>query len=299
MTTTEPTEAILVPEPLPATAPLPEGQPSLTPQQARVAQVAGALEDAYAKGSELLLSDEERKALAAPFPDDQIEKRPHDGLLYIPHILVSGRLCDVLGAGQWCMIRRREWIEGTRIYAEYVMKVRGCYVGESIGAMEYHPNNPRMNYSDALEGTRGECIRRIAAKDLNCGAQVWSPAYCRGWEERRNAAKPQTKAKPATTAAPETKPSRVSESDGLTRCDAKFVEFKEINSKPGAKPWRLFACRFESDSGSQFECCTFDAKIGETLPVLVGHEVTIQHKPGRKVGTLELMSIEPSDDLPM
>jgi len=155
-----------------------------TSQQARIDEVNEALLPAYQKASELRLSDEENQALLVPFADDQVEIRPHDGLLYIPHIHISDRLIRVLGAGQWAMVRRREWIEANRIYAEYVMKVRGCFVGESVGAMDYHPSNPRMNYSDALEGTRGECIRRIAAKDLGCGSQVWNPEYCRQWVAR-------------------------------------------------------------------------------------------------------------------
>jgi len=152
-----------------------------TSQQARIDEVTEALLPAYQKASELRLTDGENEALLCPFFDELVEIRPHDGLLYIPHIHISDRLIRVLGAGQWAMVRRREWIEGNRIYAEYVMKVRGCFVGESVGAMDYHPSNPRMNYSDALEGTRGECIRRIAAKDLGCGSQVWNPEYCRQW----------------------------------------------------------------------------------------------------------------------
>lgn len=152
-----------------------------SPQQNRTEEVNEALLPAYQKASELKLTDAEDRELQRPFSDDEVEIRPHDGLLYIPHIHISNRLTTTLGGGQWSMIRRREWIEGNRIYAEFVMKVRGCYVGESVGAMDYHPNNPRMNYADALEGTRGECIRRIAAKDLACGSQVWDPAFCRRW----------------------------------------------------------------------------------------------------------------------
>jgi len=170
-------------EPLPV-APSVEASEAKTSQQTRIDEVAEALLPAYQKASELRLSDKENKALLEPFADEQVEIRPHDGLLYIPHIHISDRLIRVLGAGEWAMVRRREWIEGNRIYAEYVMKVRGCFVGESVGAMDYHPSNARMNYSDALEGTRGECIRRIAAKDLGCGSQVWNPEYCRQWIAR-------------------------------------------------------------------------------------------------------------------
>lgn len=149
--------------------------------QNRIGEVSEALTPAYQKASTLELTDSEVTALTADFPDCDVEIRPHDGLLYIPHIAISDRLCEVFRPGKWCMVRRREWLEGNRIYAEWVLLIRGCLIGESVGAMDYHPNNAKMNYSDALEGTRGECIRRIAAKELSCGSQVWRPAYCRAW----------------------------------------------------------------------------------------------------------------------
>lgn len=158
--------------------------PVVDAKQHRQIEVNEALLPAYQKASTLVLTEKERTDLTAPFSDEDVEKRPHDGLLYIPHIVISDRLCQVFGPGQWCTVRRREWIEGTRIYAEWVMLIRGCFIGESVGAMDYHPNNAKMNYSDALEGTRGECIRRIAAKELSCGSQVWRPSYCRQWNER-------------------------------------------------------------------------------------------------------------------
>lgn len=159
----------------------PEPPPPSTAVQNRIGEVSEALIPAYQKASTLELTDSEVAALTADFPDCDVEIKPHDGLLYIPHIAISDRLCEVFRPGKWCMVRRREWLEGNRIYAEWVLLIRGCLIGESVGAMDYHPNNPKMNYSDALEGTRGECIRRIAAKELKCGSQVWRPAYCRQW----------------------------------------------------------------------------------------------------------------------
>ena len=163
-----------------------EPEPALpaTAQVHRVNEVAEALLPAYQKASTLELTEAEKAALTAPFDDKDVEVRPHDGLLYIPHIVISDRLCQVFGPGKWCTVRRREWLEGNRVYAEWVLLIRGVFVGESVGAMDYHPGNPKMNYSDALEGTRGECIRRIAGKELGCGSQVWRPSYCREWSAK-------------------------------------------------------------------------------------------------------------------
>lgn len=151
------------------------------PQPTRADEYSSALAQAYAKAGTLILTKEESEALMAPFPDEQVAVRPHDGLLYIPHILVSDRLTRVLGPGQWTMVRRWEKFEEGVIYAEYVLIIRGVFVGEAIGGQAYQPKNPKMNYSDALEGTQGEALRRICGKRLSLGSQVWSPDYCDSW----------------------------------------------------------------------------------------------------------------------
>lgn len=173
----------------------PQTQPKhSTAGELRVMEINSALAPAYAKAGTLEMTTTESEGITAPFPDEIVEKRPHDGLFYIPHIHVSDRLTRIFGPGQWTMLRRWERIEANNIYAEWVMIIRGVYIGESIGAAQYHPNNPKQNYSDALESTRGEAIRRIAGKYLACGSQVWDPSYCR----RRNG----TPAPKATTVQP-------------------------------------------------------------------------------------------------
>lgn len=84
----------------------------------------------------------------------------------------------------------------------------------------------------------------------------------------------------------------------VTRVEAKFTEYKEVNSKPDApKPWKAFFCKFEDENGQSFEAGTFSATIGENLPPLQGQNVILNYKPGKKPGTFEIVSIEPSDFL--
>lgn len=154
------------------------------PKANRAMEVAAALDQAYPGASKARINPEEAIILRRPFPDEEVEIRPHDGLLYIPHILISERLNDAIGMGEWAMVRRREWMDNHLIYAEWIMLVRGCFIGESVTSHRYIPNNPQMDYADALEATRGVAIRRIAAKDLSCGSQVWHPAYCREWQAK-------------------------------------------------------------------------------------------------------------------
>lgn len=181
----EPTAALAVvdkPTPLPVAEAKQTGP--LTAQQARVVEVTDALAPAYQKASTLDMTDAEIDALMAPFPDNMIEIRPHDGLIYLPHIHISDRLNKVFKPGKWALVCRRHWLEGVTMYGEYVMLIRGCYVGESVGGHPYQPNNPKTNYSDTLESTAAEALRRIAGKRLSCGSQVWNPEYARQWCEK-------------------------------------------------------------------------------------------------------------------
>ena len=152
-----------------------------TAQELRTVEVNEALLPAYQKAATLELTDAEIEALQAPFPDELIEIRPHDGLIYIPHIHVSNRLNKVIKPGKWALICRRHWLEGNTMYGEYILVIRGCYVGESVGGHPYQSNNPKVNYSDTLESTAAEALRRIAGKRLSCGSQVWEPEYARQW----------------------------------------------------------------------------------------------------------------------
>ncbi len=173
---------------------------TITPQQARVMEVTDALAPAYARASQLMLSDEEIRALQEVFPDDAVEIRPNDGLIYIPHIHISNRLNRVLHPGQWATICRRHWLDRlmverwkdgkkadvaqTTMYGEYVLVIRGCFVGESIGGHPYVASNAKTNFSDALESTRAEALRRICGKTLGVGSQVWDPSYARNWVQQ-------------------------------------------------------------------------------------------------------------------
>jgi hypothetical protein len=179
------TEAVLVPQDKPTLSVqevAKEVSKSLTAAQARVQEVTDALAPAYARASTLELTDAEIEALTAPFPDSAVEIRPHDGLSYIPHIHISNRLNAVIKPGRWAIVCRRHWMADNVMYGEYVLLVRGCYVGEAVGGHPYVPSNPKTNYSDALESTRAEALRRICGKSLGVGAQVWDPEYSRNWQ---------------------------------------------------------------------------------------------------------------------
>ncbi len=164
--------------------------------QQRTDAIGGLLAGAYAKASTLKLSDSDCEKLTAEFPDEAVRKgaKGDETLLYIEHAYMRDRLNQVFGPGRWSLVQRRLWGEdfrtkqnelATRLYAECVLLVKGCYVGEAIGAMVYYPNNPKSDYSEASEGAQSEALRRICAKSLGIGIQVYKKDWCEGWKQRQ------------------------------------------------------------------------------------------------------------------
>lgn len=302
---------------LEATEPKPESKPpaAATPQQMRVMEVSQALEPAYARASTLELTDAEIDALMAPFPDAIVDIRPHDGLIYISHIHISNRLNKIFKPGKWSLICRRHWLEGTTMYGEYVLLIRGCFVGESIGGHPYIPSNPKTNYSDALEATAGEALRRICGKRLSCGSQVWEGDYARHWVETfahktgsswRKNAKLNGQA-PAAQKEPEPPPqppqSRTEDEAKAAMGEAlnKRAEgqqkatgvLEQLAEKPTSKGGTRYGIKLDGERWFNH----FDGKIQENAETLKGHRVRVVYVEG-KFGK-DLVSIEPDEYLPM
>lgn len=174
-------------------------QHGITPAQAKVDAVANLTMKVYERASQLNLTEDEMRRLQADFPDSAF--RPgaggKDNLIYIEHAYLRDRLNEVFGPGQWSIIPRSRWSEdfvtskgkkGVRIYVEAMLCVRGCFVGEAIGDMDYYKNDA-TNYGDAVEGAKTAALRRCA-KELGIGLQAWKKEWCDGWWKRRNAPKP-------------------------------------------------------------------------------------------------------------
>lgn len=174
---------------------------AMTPQQARVDAVAALTTVAVSRAATLQLTPEETKSLVADFPDSDFQTGAggKEALIYIQHAALRDRLNTVLGLGQWATIVRETWNEdfvsgkgtnGTRVYARAMLLVRGCYVAEAVGDMDYYPGNAAQNYGDAFEGSKTAAFRRCA-KEFGVGLQAWRKEWCEGWwTRRRNGTKP-------------------------------------------------------------------------------------------------------------
>jgi len=176
-------------------------KPLTTPAQAKIDAVASVTMSAYQKASQLTLIAEEVARLKADFPDEAF--KPGAGgkeqLIYCEHAFLRDRLDEVLGMGQWALVPRNRWAEpfkttqgkdGSRVYFEGMLMVRGCFVSEAIGEMEYYPHNASQNYGDAVEGAESACLRRCCKK-WGIGLQAWKKDWCEGWWQRKRAGKQQ------------------------------------------------------------------------------------------------------------
>lgn len=180
----------------------------------RTEQVGGMLADAYKKAGKLKITDHQAETLQKPFPDDAIRRgaKGDDSLLYIEHAHFRERLNEVFGPTRWVPVVRRMWPEdfrtakgeaATRVYAEVVMVINGCYAGEAVGAMVYYPTNPKSDYSEAAEGAQSEAIRRIC-KSLGIGLQVYHKDFCEQWmKKHRSGTRPEPTKTQAEAPVPE------------------------------------------------------------------------------------------------
>lgn len=166
----------------------------ITAAQAKVEAVASLTMSAYAKAATLKLTAEESAALQADFPDEAFKPGAagKEHLLYVEHAFLRDRFTQVFGMGQWAIIPRNRWaedfrtakgVDGSRVYVEAMLVVRGCFVGEAVGAMEYYPKNESQNYGDAVEGAKTAAFRRCA-KEFGVGLQAWKKDWCDAWWTR-------------------------------------------------------------------------------------------------------------------
>jgi len=167
----------------------------MTAAQAKVDAVASLTMKAYDRASTLQLTDAEIAAIQSEFPDEAFlpGAAGKDHLIYIQHSYLRDRLNQVFRPGQWSIVPRSRWAEdfttqkgnpASRVYVEAMLVIRGCFVAEAVGEMEYFPNNASQNYGDACEGAKTAALRRCC-KELGIGLQAWKKDWCEGWWKRK------------------------------------------------------------------------------------------------------------------
>jgi hypothetical protein len=130
----------------------------------------------------LKINKQEQKDLRADFPDEAVEIRPHDGIIYISHMALRERLWDVFGSTNVAEICRERFIRAdtNEVAVDLVLMIRGVFIAEGVGTAKYYPNNPKASFGDTVEAAWSDAIRRCCKK-FGVGTQVWRPQYVRDW----------------------------------------------------------------------------------------------------------------------
>lgn len=307
------TQAVTVRDAVQALERMPSEKPAVTAAQAKVDAVANLTMRAYERAGMLELKAEEIQALQAPFDDDAFKPGAagKEHLIYIEHAFLRDRLNTVIGPGQWALIPRSRWAEdfvsqkgvnGSRIYVEAMLVVRGAFVAEAVGEMEYYPKNASQNYGDAVEGAKTAALRRCC-KEFGIGLQAWKKDWCEGWWQRRLAARknaPPPVTNPALTRTASPAQQQTKEPEPTVFPVVNVASIKEVHSKPGApKPWTAFFITF-NDGFSDLEAATFDKKIAELANSLANtnEAAKLVVKPGKKPNTREIVSLERAEQPP-
>lgn len=289
-------------------------KPPITAAQAKIEAVANLTATAYSKASELRLTQEESAALLAPFQDSDFQPGAagKENLIYIQHSALRDRFTKVLGLGQWALIARSRWAQDSgdcsTVYVEAMLLIRGCFVSEAIGDMNYWPKNKSTNYGDAVEGATTQAFRRCA-KHFGVGLQAWDKDWCNGWWERRNANREGAarQQQPTTRiehprhqpAAPKTQ-APASQSQGEIDCPVcEVVMVAEKTGTTNGKPWKVYFVKF-NDGFTDLEAGTFDSKIAELANEIStsNGKARVVTKPGRKPGSREIVTLERANQPP-
>lgn len=271
-------------------------------KMARVEAISATLAHAYQQASSLKLTAEESRALREPFRDDQVRggAKGRTDLLYISHIHLSDRLNDVIGVGQWAIIRRSEKIDPVgKVYVDAALLVRGALVAEAIGSARYIANNPQMDYSDAIESALSDSLTRCC-KRLGIGSQVWDKGFCDDWLAKYGSQRPATPPANRTESPPAaSEPAGRVQTAGENQIVSAVKSVEKKQGSKNGKDWVRYGIQFVADPDNLIYG-TFDSKLGklaedakECGQVLVA---TIKHEGKfHNIVSLEL----PQDELPM
>lgn len=132
----------------------------------------------------LIITEEQKKILQAPVPEEKIEIRP-DGLVYLPWSFYQDRLDKAFGLS-WSLVP-----QGMPKYDKYSNQVlwgfyliiNGKFIDFSIGQQEYIAKNPTMSYGDAIEGAKSNALMRCC-KRLGVGLELWDKEFVENWKKK-------------------------------------------------------------------------------------------------------------------
>jgi len=163
---------------------LPQGNTGIVVQEKRTREeaVSEQMVSMIEKAGTIKLSKAQEKILYAPVKDEDVLIRP-DGQLYLPWGWYQERLRKTFGF-QWTLFPggKVNKVDDLMI-REWWLVIEGKPYGNCYGACEYKPNNPVMDYDDAVEGTRSNAIMRLC-KHLGVATELWVPSWIKRWKDK-------------------------------------------------------------------------------------------------------------------
>lgn len=131
---------------------------------------------------EIKLTPEEEAALGRPVNVDDILIKP-DGVPYIPWAGYSKWFTSAFGRFGWsvvaCGLPKKA---DNLVLMPYKLFIHGQPVAITWGEQEYHPDNKRQTFGDAIESTRGSALRRFA-KQFDIGLELWDKVFLAQWKD--------------------------------------------------------------------------------------------------------------------
>lgn len=120
------------------------------------------------------------KILTASIPEDIIEIRPDDGMIYLPQTEYRRILNNAFGVGGWA-IRPLEIkkVDDVVVYSGELW-AHGRYIASAMGEQRYIESNKKMSWATAVEGAKSDCITRCC-KDIGIAIDLWSPQFSKKW----------------------------------------------------------------------------------------------------------------------
>jgi genome maintenance protein MGM101 len=141
-------------------------------------------------------SDVQQQAMASTATDEELDVRPENGAVYMPHVHIRRRLSRAFGTGGWRLMPSpgaagvmQKQVQGKKadnIFQSFQLWV-GSYaqpVAEAFGFARYYSNNPAMDYGDAIEAMKSNALLRCA-KALDIGGLVeWDKRAAQAFRDR-------------------------------------------------------------------------------------------------------------------
>jgi len=120
------------------------------------------------------------KILTASIPENIIEIRPDDGMIYLPQTEYRRILNNAFGVGGWA-IRPLEIkkVDDVVVYSGELW-AHGRYIASAMGEQRYIESNKKMSWATAVEGAKSDCITRCC-KDIGIAIDLWSPQFSKKW----------------------------------------------------------------------------------------------------------------------